>query len=72
MSVRIFLSYARGDDEPFVRRLYEGLKAAGFEVWFDRVDMPSRSVPFSKEISAAINACDRLVLVTGPEAATSE
>ncbi len=30
---RIFLSYARGDDEPFVRRLYEDLKARCFDVW---------------------------------------
>lgn len=28
----IFLSYARGDDEPFVRRLYDDLTAHGFKV----------------------------------------
>ncbi len=33
----LFLSYARDDDEPFVRRLYDDLIAAGFDVWFDRV-----------------------------------
>ena len=38
----LFLSYARNDDEPFVRRLYADLTAAGFDVWFDRVSMPSR------------------------------
>ena len=72
MSVRIFLSYARDDDKPFVRRLYEGLKAAGFEVWFDRVSMPSRSLTFSEEIAEAIAASDRLVLVVGPKAAESD
>jgi hypothetical protein len=29
----VFLSYARADDEPFVRRLCEDLTAAGFTVW---------------------------------------
>jgi len=33
---RIFLSYARGDDEAFVKRLCADLTAAGLYVWFDR------------------------------------
>lgn len=68
----IFLSYARGDDEPFVRRLYEDLTAHGFDVWFDRVSMPSRQLTFFQEIRDAIAARDRLLLVIGPEATTSE
>jgi hypothetical protein len=67
MAVRIFLSYSRADDEPFVRRLHAGLTAAGFEVWFDRESMPSRGLTFSYEIQRAIAACDRLVLVVGPD-----
>ncbi len=35
-ATRVFLSYARGDDEPFVRRLQADLTAVGFQVWFDR------------------------------------
>ena len=42
----IFLSFARGDDEAFVRRLHGDLTNAGFEVWFDRVCMPSRQLTF--------------------------
>ncbi len=72
MPVRIFLSYARSDDEAFVRRLYDGLIAAGFKIWFDRVSMPSRQLSFSKEIEAAIASCDRLVLVVGPGAVFSD
>jgi WD40 repeat protein len=68
----IFVSYARGDDEPFVWRLYERLKAAGFNVWFDRVSMPSRELSFYQEIRDAIAACDRLVLVVGPKAIASD
>jgi hypothetical protein len=40
---RLFISYARADDEPFVKRLYHDLKNAGFDVWWDRVSMPNRS-----------------------------
>jgi len=72
MAVRLFISYARTDDEAFVRHLFEGLAADGFDVWFDRVSMPSRQLTFSAEIEAAISTCDRLVLVVGPGAASSE
>jgi len=68
----IFLSYARNDDEAFVRRLYADLTKAGFDVWFDRVSMPSRQLPFPQEIRDAIAACDRLLLVVGPAVLTSE
>jgi len=68
----IFLSYARGDDEQFARRLYEDLTKAGFDVWFDRVSMPSRQVTFLQEIRDAIAARDRLILVVGPKAITSD
>jgi hypothetical protein len=74
----VFLSYARGDDgEPFdpatsfVARLHRDLTAAGFGVWFDRVSMPSRTLTFHQEIRDAVAACDRLVLVVGPQAAES-
>jgi WD40 repeat protein len=70
--VKIFLSYARGDDEAFVKRFYEGLTAKGFDVWFDRVSVPSRSLTFSEEIADAIAASDRLVLVVGPKAIESD
>ena len=63
----IFLSYARGDDgEPFapatsfVARLQRDLTAAGFDVWFDRVSMPSRSRTFHQEIRDAVATRDRL------------
>src|SRR2546423_1783173 len=68
----VFLSYARGDDEPFVRRLHDHLTERGFAVWFDRVSMPSRELTFYQEIRDAIAARNRLVLVVGPAAAESE
>jgi WD40 repeat protein len=47
------------------------MTTAGFEVWFDRVSMPSRALTFHQEIRDAVAACDRLVLVVGPKAAES-
>jgi WD40 repeat protein len=67
----IFLSYARNDDEAFVRRLSTDLTSAGFDVWFDRVSMPSRQLTFHQEIRDAIVARDRLLLVVGPGVLTS-
>ena len=68
----LFLSYARADDEDFVRWLYNALTAEGFTVWFDRMSMPSRSLTFLHEIRAAIDGIDRFLAVVGPAALKSE
>ena len=68
----IFLSHGRNDDEPFVRRLYADLTKAEFDVWFDRVSMPAPRLNFHREIRDAIAACDRLLLVVGPDVLTSD
>jgi hypothetical protein len=68
----IFLSYARGDGEPFVRRPCTDRTKAGFDVWFDRVSVPSRQVTFHQEIRDAIAARDRLLLVVGLGVLTSD
>jgi hypothetical protein len=76
--IRVFISYARGDDEAFVGQNYEGLKNATgpegplFDVWFDRVSMPSRSLTFHQEIRDAVRACDRLIFVVGSKAIRSD
>jgi WD40 repeat protein len=72
MSNRVFLSYARGDDEPFVKRLFADLKTAGFTVWFDRESLLSRGLTFHQEIKDAIRTqVDRLIYISGPRAAQS-
>ncbi len=75
----LFFSYARGDDvDPFdsatssVGWLHRDLTARGFEVWFDRMAMPSRGLTFHQEIQDAAAARERLVLVVGPKAAVSD
>lgn len=72
LPLTLFISYARDDDEPFVRRLYDDLKAYGFNVWYDRVSMPNRGVGFTQEIAHAIEQADRLILICGPAAYASE
>jgi hypothetical protein len=68
----LFLSYARADDEPFVKRLCADLRAAGFTVWFDRESLMSRGLTFHQEIKDAIRCnIDRIVYVGGPHAAVS-
>jgi hypothetical protein len=72
MPSSIFLSYARADDEPFVKKLYESLTVQGFRVWWDRVSMPNRALTFLQEIRDAVDRADCLVLVVGPGAMQSD
>jgi hypothetical protein len=69
--IDIFLSYARGDDEPFVLELYEYLTARGFKVWWDKVSLSVQHIIFFHEIKRAIEACDCLIAVMGPKAVES-
>jgi len=71
MKPRVFLSYARADDEPFVERLHRDLIEAGIEVWWDRAAMASRGRTFLQEIRDAIEGVDRVVAVVGPAAISS-
>lgn len=69
---RTFISYAREDDEPFVKRLYADLLARDILVWWDRKAMQSRGRTFLDEIRDAIASVERVILVVGPKAATSD
>src|SRR2546425_763540 len=68
MTITVFLSYARADDEKFVARLHADLQNWGFDVWWDRVSMPARGLTFLQEIRDAIDVRDRFLLVLGPQA----
>jgi hypothetical protein len=69
---KIFLSYARADDEPFVKQLYQDLKEKGIYVCWDRKAMESRGRTFLQELRDAIEDSDRLIAVIGPNAVTSD
>ncbi|QSQ26780.1 TIR domain-containing protein [Pyxidicoccus parkwayensis] len=64
----VFISYARDDDEPFVKRLHDFLCEQGVQVWWDRAAMQSRGTTFLQEIRRAIESADRVLLVIGPRA----
>jgi tetratricopeptide (TPR) repeat protein len=68
----IFISYARGDDEAYVRRLHADLTHSGSRVWWDRKAMESRGATFLQELRDAIIESERLLLVIGPEAHASD
>lgn len=70
-SIRVFLSYARADDEAFVLKLYNALKTLGFDPWYDRENMSSDGSPFTQAIGDAIRACDRLLFFVGPRSVQS-
>ena len=70
--VQVFLSYAREDDEAFAKTVYEHLTAQGFAVWWDRISMPSRALTFMQEIRDAIHDSERLLLIVGPKALSSD
>lgn len=67
-----FLSYARADDETFVRKLRDGLEKRGLRVWWDKASMEARGGTFHDAIYDGIKASRRLVLVCGPKAVKSE
>jgi hypothetical protein len=68
----VFISYARDDDEPFAMRLHENLAAEGVTVWWDQTAMESRGRAFLQELRDAIAKAERLILVIGPRAVTSD
>lgn len=69
--INILIWDAHTEDEQFVERLYQDL-IEDFDVWWDRVSMPSRSQTFLQEIRDAIDRSDRLLLVTGSRTLTSD
>jgi WD40 repeat protein len=71
VKISVFISYARADDEPFVEKLYNDLKD-DFDVWWDRETMSNRGKTFLQEIRDAIDWSDRLILIAGPYAFTSD
>src|SRR5688572_23497517 len=69
---RLFVSYARDDDEAFARRLVAALTAAGHHPWIDRAQMSSRGRAYLHELREAIASSDRILAVVGPSALRSD
>jgi len=70
--IRLFLSYAWKDDQPFVEHLYNDLQKLGYDPWMDRKNMPSRGRSLPREVEEQLQLCNRVIAVIGPEALVSE
>lgn len=68
----VFLSYARAENEPLARELYQRLSAGGLAVWWDRECLPSRSLTFLQEIRLAVQDAKRTVVIVDGPACRSE
>ena len=60
---KVFLSYARADDETFAKRLRDDLVARNVDVWWDRTSMTNRGRTFLQELRDAIEGADRLIAI---------
>jgi hypothetical protein len=68
MSGKIFISYRRTDSEGYAGRLYDRLSEHfGNNNIFMDVDTIEPGVDFVKEIEDAVNSCDVLLALIGPQ-----
>jgi hypothetical protein len=67
---RTFISYPRKNAE-FALRLARELKSAGFDVWFDQLDIPA-GARWDDEIQKALAECGIFMVILTPEAIESE
>lgn len=75
---KIFISYKHYDkrlnnrDETVARKLYDKLRAAGFECWMDKMNMPVVTESWINNIVTAIKQCDLVVMVISEHAQNSD
>ena len=70
---KVFISFARKDDEPFAKKLHNDLTKRSFEIWWDSESLHSVQLTFHQQIKDAIRSTiDRLIYISGPAAAISE
>ncbi len=65
-----FISYGRRESLGFVGRLYQSLKLKGYEIWFDKVNIPDGD-DYSKRISHGIESAHNFILILAPRCLTS-
>jgi tetratricopeptide (TPR) repeat protein len=70
--LRVFMSYSRQDTD-FVDRLEIDLSVRGVDTWLDRQDLAFKGGQrWEKELQAAIERSDALILIVSPAAVRSE
>ncbi|WP_291725920.1 toll/interleukin-1 receptor domain-containing protein [Bernardetia sp.] len=70
MTKDAFISYGRKESLGFVGRIYQSLKLKGYEIWFDKVNIPDGD-DYSKRISHGIESAHNFILILAPRCLTS-
>ena len=66
-----FISYGRPDSKDFAAKLQSRLAEKGFEVWFDKNDIPL-GVDYQKEIDDGIERASHFLFIISPHSANSK
>ena len=66
----LFISYGRRESLGLVGRLHQQLKLAGYEVWFDKVNIPD-SDDYAERINHGIETAHNFAYVMAPRCLTS-
>ena len=64
-----FISYAR-DDKDFALELAKELRAAGFLIWLDQLDIPTGS-RWDDEVQSALERCEIFMVILTPDSTAS-
>jgi hypothetical protein len=66
----LFISYGRRESLGFVGRLHQQLKLAGYDAWFDKVNIPNGD-DYAQRINQGIESTHNIVYVMAPRCLTS-
>jgi hypothetical protein len=66
----LFISYGRRESLGFVGRLHQQLKLAGYDAWFDKVNIPDGD-DYAQRINHGIESAHNFVYVMAPRCLTS-
>jgi TIR domain len=66
----LFISYGRRESLSLVGRLHQQLKLAGYEVWFDKVNIPDGE-DYAERINHGIETAPNFAYVMAPRSLTS-
>ena len=70
MSHRTFISYSRKDKD-FALELAKNLRATGFDIWLDLLDIPT-GARWDDEVEAALKDCGAFLVIITPASSASD
>jgi len=69
--INVFISYGRKHSLDFAKKLHDRMAEDGFDVWFDKNDIPL-GVDFQNQIDEGIEKADNFLFVISPHSVKSE